>query len=1336
MTRKIVLLGMMGKMPVPGVLWQTLHYLLGLQQLGFEPWYVEANARTPTMLMRRSTDDGSALAAGLIERVMRSNGLGDRWAYHALHDDGRCYGMSEQALRRLYREAEVVINLHGGTKPRPEFGDRLVYLETDPVRLQVELHDGVAETFEFLSAHSAFFTFAENLGRPGCRLPVCERFDFRPTRQPVVLERWAQPLEARGETFTTVANWHQGWRSVRFGGETYGWSKDEQWGGFLDLPARTGQAFELALSGYRDEHRTALEANGWRVRAALDFGTATNPYRDYIAGSRGEFTVAKDQNVRLRSGWFSDRSATYLAAGRPVVTQDTGFGCALPTGEGLFAVSDVEQAAAAIEAIESDRAHHTRAATEVAREHFAAGRVLGRLLDDLGIAAGAPAGGAVQRGRIPSGDEASNKRKATMKLTSVIIPCYDLGQYLDEAVDSVLAQTHPPDELIVVDDGSKDEHTLEVLNALRGRGIMVFRTSNRGAPSARNYGVERARGEYIVCLDADDMLLPQYLQRTVAAMDASPEAGVVATQLEFFGDVTGTWCPVPYSLPTMLWKNCLPSASLFRRRCWEDAGGYTPELEACHDWDLWLSIVERGWKWQVVEEPLYRYRRRSGSISEHREAHRPRIIAAMMRRHQETYAANSIDAIVELDGKLKETTERLQRFKRDNAKQAARLRALEEAARPPEDEQTEPFRAFIDAHLPDDATALVVSKGDESLLELKGRRTWHFPRRADGRWLGHHPRGDKEAIEMLEELRAAGAEYLCFPPKERWWLHRYDELRKYLSQTYSVLANAEEGIVFDVRQEIRRRSFSVVICTYRRPELVAEAMRSVFAQQYPKDRYELIVVNNDSPDETEKVVLEAARDCPVPFTYLIEKRNGLSYARNTGIAAASNEFVAFLDDDAITCRDWMATFNGVIDEHHALVVGGRVEKAFEEGFEPPSWLEPQYVKHFFGINYRDRGRKEKVFRIRYPLYLTGANLVYARRLFDHFGGFDPRLGRDGKSLLGGEESYLNMVLDKHDIPIYYTDDAWVDHHIQSFRVTKEHLRSKAYWSGVTNAVMHPMFFGFEEVRSRCANNRKEIRRRLREIRQEPRSPETFSRELRLIYNLSFLKKFALRYAEHRLGRHAAQPAQVSWGTEEWIAEARDWPDGVAKYERLRELAAQAGDAGLAAEAEHRLAGRATARGGSLTGAPVQLSRPEYDRLVTRVRERIVSCVPPGATVAIASKGDEALLQLEGRHGRHFPQLRDGTYAGFYPEDDRAAVSHLEELYEGGLTHLVFPSTALWWHTHYPGLRRHLDDRHERVLLDAETCVIYRLAEPAADLTEPGCPPLVAAVNGGSGGTSS
>jgi hypothetical protein len=318
---------------------------------------------------------------------MRRLDLGGNWAFHALHSDGRCYGLSEDQLNALYDSASLIVNLHGATPPLPAHSahDRLVYLETDPVTLQIELQDPKSEKIELLEPHCAFFTFGENYGNSDCLLPVSERFAFRPTRQPVVVDLWHPYRGGKADTFTTIGSWQQFHRQVAFLGETYGWSKHEEFLKFLNVPERTGQAFELALSKCGDDDQRLLERHGWRVRDALRFTTDPDAYRAYIAGSRGEFTVAKDQNVRLRSGWFSDRSATYLAAGRPVITQETGFSNLLPTGEGLFAFTTEDEIVAAVEQISADYQRQCRAALVLAYECFNYDVVLPRLLADVGL---------------------------------------------------------------------------------------------------------------------------------------------------------------------------------------------------------------------------------------------------------------------------------------------------------------------------------------------------------------------------------------------------------------------------------------------------------------------------------------------------------------------------------------------------------------------------------------------------------------------------------------------------------------------------------------------------------------------------------------------------------------------------------------------------------------------------------------------------------------------------------------------------------------------------------------------------------------------------------------
>src|SRR4051812_17368520 len=359
--------------PFAGVAWQTLHYLEGLRRLGHEMYYVEDHAYWPYDGARDTICDESSWAVAYVEALAGRLGLEDRWAYVDVTRDGYVHGIGERALARLYSSADALINLSGSTVLRDEHlaPPVRIYLETDPVLPQIEVAQGREFTIDLLAAHTHHFTYGENLGAPDCRVPI-ERFAYRPTRQPVVLDWWmGTDGPAPDSVFTTVANWKQTYKDFELAGERYTWSKDAEFRRFIDLPERLGRALELALATRDREDIALLEAHGWRVRDGMALSKSLDDYRAYIAGSAGEFTVAKDQNVRLRSGWFSDRSACYLAAGRPVVTQDTAFGNVLPTGEGLFAFSGVDAAAAAVESINADYTRHSRAARAVARDHFA-----------------------------------------------------------------------------------------------------------------------------------------------------------------------------------------------------------------------------------------------------------------------------------------------------------------------------------------------------------------------------------------------------------------------------------------------------------------------------------------------------------------------------------------------------------------------------------------------------------------------------------------------------------------------------------------------------------------------------------------------------------------------------------------------------------------------------------------------------------------------------------------------------------------------------------------------------------------------------------------------------
>ena len=382
-----VVLGMMTRVPVGGVIWQTLQYLIGLQRLGFDVYYVEDHGMPPNMFCDERDMDGTRRAAEFIHATLEPHHFASRWSYHVWYGDDPYRGLSERQIRSVFARAAAVVNLSGGTVPREihRAHGALIYVETDPVAPEIELHERRKATEEFMAAHTAHFTYGENLGAPDCRVPMPPApLRFLPTRQPIVLDLWSTDSPP-GESFTTIANWRQPERQMTLDGEVYHWSKHYEFMKFLDLPQLTSQPFELALSSYEPADREMLEGRRWRVRAALEFSRDPEAYRDYILQSRGEWTVAKDQNVRLRSGWFSDRAASYLAAGRPVVTQETAFSNVLPTGCGLFGFSSMDETLQAIDTINANYERHSRGALEIARECFSDDVVLPRLLKEAGV---------------------------------------------------------------------------------------------------------------------------------------------------------------------------------------------------------------------------------------------------------------------------------------------------------------------------------------------------------------------------------------------------------------------------------------------------------------------------------------------------------------------------------------------------------------------------------------------------------------------------------------------------------------------------------------------------------------------------------------------------------------------------------------------------------------------------------------------------------------------------------------------------------------------------------------------------------------------------------------
>lgn len=370
---RVVVAGYMLRLPAAGNVLAYFQYVLGLHRLGHEVTYVEESGWPYSSYDLRTEQwiehpaGGLALARALVGR--HCPGVRVLWVDR---DSGRIDGASREEFREVLASADLLVNV-GGVCWLPEFAlcRRRALVDMDPFFSQI---GGFAS--KVLADYDVHFSYGTNLGRSGCTVPTAG-VAWQPALPPVVVDLWASGADVREAPWTTVANW-SAYGGVEYEGRHYG-QKDEEFLRLVDLPAAVPARLELALGGGGDVF-PLLHEHGWGAFDAGVLSKDIDVYSGYVTGSRGELSAAKHAYVKTRSGWFSDRTACYLAAGRPAVVQDTG--CrAVPDGCGLLFFDGPPQAAAAIRAVERDYDGQAAAAGELAREHFAHDVVLPALLD-------------------------------------------------------------------------------------------------------------------------------------------------------------------------------------------------------------------------------------------------------------------------------------------------------------------------------------------------------------------------------------------------------------------------------------------------------------------------------------------------------------------------------------------------------------------------------------------------------------------------------------------------------------------------------------------------------------------------------------------------------------------------------------------------------------------------------------------------------------------------------------------------------------------------------------------------------------------------------------------
>lgn len=461
---------------------------------------------------------------------------------------------------------------------------------------------------------------------------------------------------------------------------------------------------------------------------------------------------------------------------------------------------------------------------------------------------------------------------------SVVIPCYNQGQFVAEAIESVKQQTYPNWELIVVNDGSTDDETNEILTRIDAEdpAVTVITQANKGLPAARNSGIKRAKGTYIVCLDADDMLAKDYLQKTVAMIDATSnkKVAVVTTWLQEFGIRKDVWKAEEFNFPKLLITNVLHAGSLFKKDVWQEVGGYAEDFrQGYEDWDFWLSVVEKGYAWTVIPEPLFSYRIRADSMLAGSRQMHTEIYGKLYERHHDLFAKYEKQLLVEY------------------ARQAMELRSII---------QEDNKRLLDSAEILDAQRQQIQSLKDQVLnlrqqlqdllrsrlirLAIKTRDKAGNARHKVTRHAGRVARTPRVAAH---HTRVVVAPFIPRP------------VRKSVKKAYGGMRQLRIKTVFHANEAwpADRPLVSVVIPYYNRADTIDETLDSLRDQTF--QNFEIILVDDGSTDPASVQKLDEIRKSGLHAQIIHQENQGVATARNTGIAKSRGKYIICLDSDDI-----------------------------------------------------------------------------------------------------------------------------------------------------------------------------------------------------------------------------------------------------------------------------------------------------------------------------------------------------------------------------------------------------------------------------------------------------
>lgn len=378
---RIIITGLIGQYPFGGVIWDYLHYLLGFRSLGHEVLYLEDSGAWPYDPEAGTITEDCSFALRSLKKIFHDFDLDDAWVYRN-GADGKFHGAGEKIAREWLRHGDLLVNVSSAGWLRDydlRVGHKM-FIDGDPMFCQIGLLDGSNPQYAGrLRDHDSHFTFGLSVGQTDCPVPV-DGITWRPTVQPIAIDQWPVTPVPSDAPWTTVMNWAS-YRPKVWEGRTYG-QKNLEFNRFRDLPSKTPIPLRLAIGLGVDGERPAQELRklGWDLVEPQEVVPDHQAYRSFLTSSRGEWSVAKHGYVEGKTGWFSCRTACYLAVGRPAVVQETGWSRHLPSTRGVLPFATVDEAAAGLAEVNRNYSEHSKAAREIALEFFDAKKVCRDLL--------------------------------------------------------------------------------------------------------------------------------------------------------------------------------------------------------------------------------------------------------------------------------------------------------------------------------------------------------------------------------------------------------------------------------------------------------------------------------------------------------------------------------------------------------------------------------------------------------------------------------------------------------------------------------------------------------------------------------------------------------------------------------------------------------------------------------------------------------------------------------------------------------------------------------------------------------------------------------------------